>query len=114
MGYDTRLSVLTGLHVTATMAAKSGRQGSGNAEKSSPIPHTRIDDEEQLQEIYEITSVLGEGSFGVVRQVRHRETRERLACKAVNKEKVCDSGMLVDLQWYYGIDIYIYMCHIYC
>jgi len=74
LGYDVK------------MAAKGARQGS--AEKISSIPHTRINDEAQMEEIYEIKGLLGEGSFGVVREVVYRETNERWACKAINKEKV--------------------------
>ena len=54
----------------------------------SPVPHTRIEDELQMEEVYLIGKKLGEGSFGIVRKVIHKVTNIPWACKAVNKEKV--------------------------
>ena len=68
--------------------ATKGAARQGSAEKVSAIPHTRINDEKQMAEIYEVKGLLGEGSFGVVREVLHLATNERWACKAINKEKV--------------------------
>ena len=69
--------------------ASGGRPArSGSAEKSSPVPHTRISDESDIEEVYEMSNKLGQGSFGVVREVIHRKSGQRWACKAVNKEKV--------------------------
>ena len=56
--------------------------------RNSPVPHTRIEDEVQMEEVYIIGKKLGEGSFGIVRKVVHKETNSAWACKAVNKEKV--------------------------
>lgn len=52
------------------------------------IPHTRIEDERQIEDIYEFGEVLGKGSFGVVKEARNKETGRVWAIKAVNKEKV--------------------------
>lgn len=52
------------------------------------IPHTRIEDERQIEDIYEFGEVLGKGSFGVVKEATNKETGCRWAIKAVNKEKV--------------------------
>jgi len=41
-----------------------------------------------MEEVYIIGKKLGEGSFGIVRKVVHKETNAAWACKAVNKEKV--------------------------
>lgn len=71
---------------TATTTHKSGgRVGSAEA---SPIPHTRIEDEKHMTAIYSIGQKLGEGSFGLVKEVMHLDTGTRWACKAVNKERV--------------------------
>lgn len=53
------------------------------------IPHTRIEDERQIEDSYKFGKELGRGSFGVVKEATHRATGKRLAVKAVNKEKVC-------------------------
>ena len=52
------------------------------------IPHTRIEDERQIEDIYEFGEILGKGSFGVVKEATNRATGRRWAIKAVNKEKV--------------------------
>lgn len=52
------------------------------------IPHTRIEDERQIEEIYEFGEVLGRGSFGVVKEATNKTTGRKWAIKAVNKEKV--------------------------
>ena len=53
------------------------------------IPHTRIEDEKQIEDAYEFGNELGRGSFGVVKEAKHKATGKRWAVKAVNKEKVC-------------------------
>ncbi|KAI0218927.1 Serine/threonine-protein kinase 33 [Lamellibrachia satsuma] len=67
-----------------TMASYSGC-------RQSPVPHTRIEDEVQMEEVYIIGKKLGEGNFGIVRKVVHKETNVPWACKAVNKEKAGSS-----------------------
>lgn len=57
------------------------------------IPHTRIEDERQIEDIYEFGEVLGKGSFGVVKEARNRETGCVWAIKAVNKEKAGTSAV---------------------
>ena len=52
------------------------------------IPHTRIEEEKQIEDIYEFGEVLGKGSFGVVKEATNKATGRRWAIKAVNKEKV--------------------------
>ncbi|KAJ7330190.1 Serine/threonine-protein kinase 33 [Desmophyllum pertusum] len=57
------------------------------------IPHTRIEDERQIEDIYEFGEVLGKGSFGVVKEATNKETGCRWAIKAVNKEKAGTSAV---------------------
>ena len=64
----------------------SGGKRAGSAGKASPIPHTRLEEEGQFERLYTVGSKLGEGSFGIVREVIHKTTGERWACKAVNKD----------------------------
>ncbi|ELU00311.1 hypothetical protein CAPTEDRAFT_217694 [Capitella teleta] len=78
---------------TFLMAVPSTAQGpithpkrAGSAGKSSPIPHTRLEEEGQFESYYKVGSKLGEGSFGIVREVVHMTTGERWACKVVNKD----------------------------
>lgn len=54
------------------------------------IPHTRIDEEKQIEDIYEFGDVLGRGSFGVVKEAVNKATDTKWAVKAVNKEKVSE------------------------
>lgn len=57
------------------------------------IPHTRIEDERQIEDIYEFGKVLGKGSFGVVKEATNKATGRRWAVKAVNKEKAGTSAV---------------------
>ena len=61
---------------------------SGRSSQSPHVPHTRIEDERQIEKVYEMGRKLGQGSFGVVREVRHQIDNEAWACKTINKEKV--------------------------
>ncbi|ETE72463.1 hypothetical protein L345_01706, partial [Ophiophagus hannah] len=51
------------------------------------IPHTRIDDGAAIQQIYSFGRKLGQGSFGVVIEVKHKKTGVKWAMKKVNREK---------------------------
>lgn len=69
------------------MAQYSNRKEAPSAGRTN-IKHTRIEEEKQIEEIYEFGEVLGKGSFGVVKEAKHIATGTRWAIKAVNKEKV--------------------------
>uniref|UniRef100_A0A671SM10 Serine/threonine-protein kinase 33-like n=1 Tax=Sinocyclocheilus anshuiensis TaxID=1608454 RepID=A0A671SM10_9TELE len=62
-----------------------------SAEKK--VPHTRIEDESDIQKIYSFGRKLGQGNFGVVCEVTHIETQRKWAIKKVNKEKAGTSGV---------------------
>ncbi|XP_063403821.1 serine/threonine-protein kinase 33-like isoform X1 [Mytilus trossulus] len=72
------------------MANKMPRKGS--AENSS-IPHTRIDEESWINKYYEVGEKIGQGMFGKVFKVTHKETDEYWAMKVVNKEKAGGSAI---------------------
>ncbi|XP_034272910.1 serine/threonine-protein kinase 33 [Pantherophis guttatus] len=57
------------------------------------IPHTRIDDGAAIQQIYSFGRKLGQGSFGVVIEVTHKETGLKWAMKKVNREKAGSSAV---------------------
>uniref|UniRef100_A0AAZ3NNF1 Serine/threonine-protein kinase 33 n=1 Tax=Oncorhynchus tshawytscha TaxID=74940 RepID=A0AAZ3NNF1_ONCTS len=57
------------------------------------VPHTRMEDEADLQQIYSFGKKLGQGSFGVVCEATHNETMKKWAIKKVNKEKAGSSGV---------------------
>ncbi|XP_019407757.1 PREDICTED: serine/threonine-protein kinase 33 isoform X2 [Crocodylus porosus] len=57
------------------------------------VPHTRIDDGAAIQQIYSFGRKLGQGSFGVVIEVRHKETGKKWAIKKVNREKAGSSAV---------------------
>lgn len=65
----------------------------GSATNSRTIPHTRIEDERQIEDIYEFGEVLGSGSFGVVNEATNKATGCSWAIKAVNKEKAGTSAV---------------------
>ena len=52
------------------------------------VRHTRVEDEHQIEERYVSGEVLGQGSFGVVREAVQKETGKKFAIKIINKEKV--------------------------
>ena len=52
------------------------------------VRHTRVEDEHQIEERYISGEVLGQGSFGVVREAVQKETGQKFAIKIINKEKV--------------------------
>lgn len=64
-----------------------GRKDKDSSSSGRQIPHTRIEDEKQIEYAYEFGRELGRGSFGVVKEARHKVTGKRWAVKAVNKEK---------------------------
>lgn len=51
------------------------------------IPHSRIEDEDFIYKKYELGKKLGQGSFGVVYEIKNKETDEKFAIKIINKEK---------------------------
>ncbi|XP_073460076.1 serine/threonine-protein kinase 33 [Aquarana catesbeiana] len=55
------------------------------------VPHTRMDDEAAIQQIYTFGKKLGEGSFGVVIEATHNESGKKWAIKKVNREKAGSS-----------------------
>ncbi|XP_076880085.1 serine/threonine-protein kinase 33 isoform X2 [Brachyhypopomus gauderio] len=71
------------------MSAQWSRVNS--AEKK--VPHTRIEDEAEIQQIYSFGKKLGQGNFGVVCEAIHIETQKKWAIKKVNKEKAGRSGV---------------------
>ncbi|KAG7468460.1 hypothetical protein MATL_G00143490 [Megalops atlanticus] len=64
---------------------------SNSAEKK--VPHTRMEDEAAIQQIYTFGRKLGQGSFGVVYEATHNETKKTWAIKKVNREKAGSSGV---------------------
>lgn len=60
------------------------RKGSADVKT---IPHTRINDESWIWENYEPGEKIGQGTFGKVFKVKHKETGKYWAIKVINKEK---------------------------
>lgn len=65
----------------------TSRKGSPGG-SSRNVPHTRLEDEKEIEQIYEFKKELGRGSFGRVYEALCRKTGTKWAIKAVNKEKV--------------------------
>ncbi|XP_040266253.1 serine/threonine-protein kinase 33 [Bufo bufo] len=57
------------------------------------VPHSRMDDEAAIQQIYTFGKKLGQGSFGVVIEATYRETGKKWAIKKVNREKAGSSAV---------------------
>ena len=60
----------------------------GSKPPDPPRPHMRVEDEAAVERKYTFGDVLGQGSFGVVKEVTSRATGEQFAVKIVNKDKV--------------------------
>ncbi|KAM3877031.1 serine/threonine-protein kinase 33 [Diretmus argenteus] len=55
------------------------------------VPHSRLEEDADLKQIYTFGRKLGQGSFGVVCEATHIETQKKWAIKKVNKEKAGSS-----------------------
>ena len=60
----------------------------GSKPPDPPRSHMRVEDEAAVERKYAFGNVLGQGSFGVVKEVTCRVTGEHFAVKIVNKDKV--------------------------
>lgn len=69
------------------MLKSSIRKGSPGA-ASRNVPHTRLDNENDFEQVYEYTRELGRGSFGRVYEAQCQTNGSKWAVKSVNKEKV--------------------------
>ncbi|KAJ3159689.1 Serine/threonine-protein kinase 33 [Irineochytrium annulatum] len=63
-----------------------------SGEKKERIEHHRVDDRVVMDARYALGRKLGQGSFGTVRLVRHKETMEDFACKVLRKVKGNQTG----------------------
>ena len=59
-----------------------------SSDSNSRIERVRVEDESEIEKVYQLGEVLGRGAFGVVREVTKKDTGERFAMKIVNKDKV--------------------------
>ncbi len=76
----------------------NSHKGRGFSHKRT-ISHTRVENEEEINEIFNFGRQLGQGSFGKVVEAINRATNSKFAVKSINKEKVC---------------FYLYFCLYYC
>ncbi|XP_053576585.1 serine/threonine-protein kinase 33 [Bombina bombina] len=72
------------------MRTQRNHSGSSTEHK---VPHTRMEDEAAIQQIYIFGRKLGQGSFGTVIEATHTETGKQWAIKKVNKEKAGTSAV---------------------
>ena len=54
----------------------------------SAVGQRRVEDESVIEKKYSFGEVLGQGAFGVVREVTNRQTHQQLAMKIIHKDKV--------------------------
>ncbi|XP_043828326.1 serine/threonine-protein kinase 33 [Dromiciops gliroides] len=71
----------------------SQQQWTRSSSTEGKIPHMRMEDCTAIQQIYSFGRKLGQGSFGVVIEVIHKETDLKWAMKKVNKEKAGSSAV---------------------
>ncbi|XP_051885641.1 serine/threonine-protein kinase 33 [Pristis pectinata] len=57
------------------------------------VPHTRVDDEFAIRQIYSFGQRLGQGSYGVVIEATHNRSGKKWAIKKVNREKAGSSAV---------------------
>uniref|UniRef100_A0A8C2PR86 Serine/threonine kinase 33 n=1 Tax=Cyprinus carpio TaxID=7962 RepID=A0A8C2PR86_CYPCA len=91
------ISLCEGFHMTHTNVSgaekKMASQWTRTNSAEKKVPHTRIEDETDIQKIYSFGRKLGQGNFGVVCEATHIETQRKWAIKKVNKEKAGTSGV---------------------
>ncbi|CAB3976705.1 serine threonine- kinase 33-like [Paramuricea clavata] len=68
------------------MLKSSARKGSPGGSTRN-VPHTRLEDENEFEKVYEFRQELGRGSFGRVYEAQCQTTGLKWAVKSVNKEK---------------------------
>ncbi|KAK0140240.1 Serine/threonine-protein kinase 33 [Merluccius polli] len=73
------------------MASKHTR-ANGSERK---VPHSRMEEENNLKTIYNLGRKLGQGSFGVVYEATHLDTKKKWAIKKVNREKAGSHGVIL-------------------
>ena len=59
-------------------------RGGGISDRN--VPHTRVEDENAVQETYRIGKQIGSGSFGIVCLATHIETQKQWAIKIISKD----------------------------
>lgn len=52
------------------------------------VERIRVEDESEIDKLFQMGEVLGRGAFGVVKEATNRETKEKFAMKIVPKDKV--------------------------
>lgn len=69
-------------------SSSTPRKYSSNFVSEHTIERIRLEDESDLEKVYHMGEVLGRGSFGIVKEVRHKESGEKYAMKVIHKDKV--------------------------
>lgn len=57
------------------------------------VAHTRLEDDGEVESLYEFVSLLGQGSFGAVHLARHSATGAEWAIKVLDKKKAGTAGV---------------------
>ncbi|XP_028917398.1 serine/threonine-protein kinase 33 [Ornithorhynchus anatinus] len=79
--------------VIETFRKMSQQQWTRGTCAEGKIPHTRMDDGTAIKQFYTFGRKLGQGNFGTVIEVTHKETGLKWAIKKVNKEKAGSSAV---------------------
>ena len=69
-------------------APPTPKKFSNNAFEVATIERIRVEEESDVDRVYQLGEVLGKGAFGVVREVTNRESGDKHAMKIVPKNKV--------------------------
>lgn len=54
----------------------------------SDTPHTRVEEESDVEKLYTLGNILGQGTFGTVLEATNKCSGQQYAMKIVNKDKV--------------------------
>lgn len=81
------------LEVTENFSNMPSQRATVSNAECKVVPHTRVDDEFAIRQIYSFGQRLGQGSYGVVIEATHNRSGKKWAIKKVNREKAGSSAV---------------------
>ncbi|XP_078270843.1 serine/threonine-protein kinase 33 isoform X2 [Rhinoraja longicauda] len=90
---QTGLCIHRKLEVTQNFSKMPSQRATVSNAECKVVPHTRVDDEFAIRQIYSFGQRLGQGSYGVVIEATHNRSGKKWAIKKVNREKAGSSAV---------------------